>query len=91
MDIEYHAFGTINRTVYPLPCCRWEPETFWGRDLQQQPPWGWCDKCGKEVYKQGGRLCEDCKKTRRRDAAPYKAFVMKNKEVFYGLEEGSGR
>lgn len=33
----------------------------WGLvDIQSLPPWAWCEKCGREVYRVGESLCETC-------------------------------
>lgn len=33
----------------------------WGLvDTQALPPWAWCEKCGREVYRRGEVLCEAC-------------------------------
>ena len=31
-----------------------------GRDLQALPPFGWCEGCGKEVYREQEVLCDKC-------------------------------
>ena len=51
---EYQRIGTINRTVL-----RQRP--FWPVDWQALPPWGWCLRCGAEVYRPREELCRRCK------------------------------
>ena len=29
--------------------------------LQSVPPYGWCVRCGGEVYREGVLLCKDCR------------------------------
>lgn len=35
-------------------------------DRQAQPPYGWCIRCGGEVYREKERLCGDCSETEER-------------------------
>ena len=51
--IEYRDYGTKKRTLL-------RPVVTVGRDLQSLPPWGWCERCGKEVYRKQEVLCDKC-------------------------------
>lgn len=52
----YKGNGVILRTVPPVLLRR-----PWGLvDTQALPPWVWCEKCGREVYRIGEVLCETC-------------------------------
>ncbi len=51
--VGYQNFGTINRTVL-----LWRPMGL--VDWNGLPPWGWCVRCGGEVFVRGRRLCHRC-------------------------------
>lgn len=50
---EYQRIGTINRTVL-------QQRPLWPTDWQALPPWGWCARCGAEVYRPREELCKRC-------------------------------
>lgn len=50
----YQRYGTINRTVLrrrPVGLVDW----------QGLPPWGWCVRCGREVFQKGRLRCDRCR------------------------------
>ena len=51
----YQKKREIKRTVF-------RGVVLWPEELQALPPWGWCDRCGAEVYTPGDALCRRCKK-----------------------------
>lgn len=59
MVIAYQNFGTIKRTVLR----RWPVGLV---DFQSLPPWGWCERCGREVFAPGARLCRRCREKKMR-------------------------
>ncbi len=56
--VGYQNFGTINRTVLrrrPVGLVDWNG----------LPPWGWCERCGGEVFQWGRCLCHRCQRELR--------------------------
>ncbi len=52
----YEINCAILRTVPPVMLRR-----PWGRvDVQALPPYAWCSRCGREVYRAGMELCGEC-------------------------------
>lgn len=51
----YQKKREIKRTVF-------RGVVLWPTDLQALPPWGWCDRCGAEVYTPVMRFAEDVRK-----------------------------
>lgn len=52
----YEINCAILRTVPPVMLRR-----PWGRvDAQALPPYAWCSRCGREVYRAGMELCGEC-------------------------------
>lgn len=52
----YQKIGTIRRTVLR----RWPVGLV---DVQSLPPWGWCPRCGGEVYRRGAEVCGRCEES----------------------------
>lgn len=34
----------------------------WTEDGQAARPWGWCGRCGSELFRLGQEVCPDCEK-----------------------------
>ena len=51
----YQKKREIKRTVF-------RGVVLWPEDLQALPPWGWCVRCGAEVYRPGKECCRRCEK-----------------------------
>ena len=51
--VGYQRFGTINRTVLLR-------RPWWPVDWQSVPPYGWCVRCGSEVFAPGREQCDRC-------------------------------
>lgn len=56
----YEGNGVINGIIL-RPVLKKEPVGL--IDRQALPPYGWCSRCGGEVYREEDSLCGDCTET----------------------------
>ena len=58
--VAYQKICTQGRTVFRLrPVLLRMP--FGLTDVAGLPPWGWCPRCGREIFDAGERLCRRCR------------------------------
>lgn len=54
----YQSNSLISWTIRPVLLHR----PFGRVDTQALPPFGWCHRCGREVYTLGKTLCQECER-----------------------------